>query len=61
MDSTTPSPDRVELVRLRREPLNEAGVVRETLTEKEVSALIEAIQKEQEAEAKKAEASMGSL
>ena len=54
MDSTTPSPERIELSVLRRE--EDGTLSHYMLKESEVSALIEEIQKEVEAEQKKAEA-----
>lgn len=59
MDSTTPSPERIELSVLRKE--SDGSVSHYVLNEKEVSALIEEIQKEVEAEQKKAEATSGDI
>jgi len=59
MDSTTPSPERIELSVLRKE--DDGTVSHYTFNEKEVSALIEEIQKEVEAEQKKAEATSGDI
>jgi len=59
MDSTTPSPERIEISVMKH---SEAGeMTLETLSETAVAALIEAIQKEQEAEQKQAEASTGDI
>jgi hypothetical protein len=59
MDSTTPSPERIELSVLRHEP--DGFISHYMLTEKEVSLLIDEIQKEVDAENKKAEATKGDL
>lgn len=59
MDSTTPSPERIELSVLKRE--DDGSMTHYMLNEKEVSALIEEIQKEVEAEQKKAEATSGDI
>lgn len=59
MDSTTPSPERIELSVLRKDA-NDV-ISHYVLNEKEVSALIEEIQKEVEAEQKKAEATSGDI
>lgn len=59
MDSTTPSPERIELSVLRKE--DDGTISHYTFNEREVSALIEEIQKEVEAEQKKAEATSGDI
>lgn len=59
MDSTTPSPERIELSVLRKDA--DGNMTHYMLNEKEVSALIEEIQKEVEAEQKKAEATSGDI
>mmetsp|Transcript_21575 Transcript_21575/g.36126 ORF Transcript_21575/g.36126 Transcript_21575/m.36126 type:complete len:260 (-) Transcript_21575:1983-2762(-) len=60
MDSTTPTPDRIELSTLRRDEA--AGQVRHyTLTDAEVQVYLDAIQKEIDEETKKAEASTGDI
>lgn len=59
MDSTTPSPERIELSTVKRR--EDGSIVHRTLTDAEVSKLIEVIQKEEEAEQKKGEASSGAI
>lgn len=59
MDSTTPSPERIELLVMKKGANGE--IFTETLGEKQVLTLIEEIQKEQELEAKKAEATTGDI
>lgn len=59
MDSSTPSPERIELSLLQK---NETGgISHKVLSPTEVTALIEEIQKEVEAEQKKAEATAGDV
>lgn len=60
MDATAPSPERIELSTLKR---TEDGdeMVHYTLSDAEVLKYIEEIQKEEEAESKKAEASSGDI
>lgn len=50
MDSTTPSPERIELSELRK--LDDGTLVHVLLKDDEVKSLIEEVQKEQEQEAK---------
>lgn len=59
MDSTTPSPDRIELSVMRRTPTG--AIVHELLPESEVTQLLETLRQEQEAEQKLAEASTGNI
>lgn len=59
MDSTTPSPERIELSMLKLD--EDSRVVHYTLTDAEVQVLIDEIQAEIEAEQKKAEASRGDM
>jgi len=59
MDSTTPSPERIELSVLKRE--NDGTLTHIMLKEPEVSKLIEEIQKEVDAENKKSEATSGDI
>jgi 20S proteasome subunit alpha 3 len=59
MDATTPSPERIELSTLRKD--DNGNLVHEMLSAGEVSVLIDMIQKEVEAEQKKAEASAGDI
>lgn len=59
MDSTTPSPERIELSALRKDA--DGSISHVTLQDDDVKILIEEIQKEEEAEAKKAEASTGDI
>lgn len=59
MDAATPSPDRIELSTLVK---NEKGeMVHQTLSEAEIQKYIEEIQKEDEAESKKASSSAGDI
>jgi len=59
MDSTTPTPERIELSVLRR---SEDGTMNHTfLSDAEVQVIIDEITKENEAEQKKAEASYGDM
>lgn len=59
MDSATPSPERIELSVLRKD--EDGTLVHHTLTSAEVQVLLDEIQKEIEAEQKKAEASTADL
>jgi 20S proteasome subunit alpha 3 len=59
MDATTPSPERIELSVLKREA--DGSMVHKMLPAEEISALIEVIQKEVEAEQKKAEATAADM
>lgn len=59
MDSTTPSPDRIELSIMRRSATG--TIVHELLPESEVTQLLEVLRLEQEAEQKLAEASTGNI
>lgn len=59
MDSTTPSPERIELLVMKKNA--DGTIFTETLAEKQVLTLIEEIQKEQELENKKAEAATGDI
>ena len=59
MDSTTPSPERIELLVMKKDA--NGHIFTETLAEKQVLTLIEEIQKEQELENKKAEAATGDI
>lgn len=59
MDSTTPSPERIELSQIRTLP--DGSIAHVTLSDAQVQALITEVQKELEAETAKAEASTGDL
>jgi 20S proteasome subunit alpha 3 len=59
MDSTTPSPERIELSQIIKGP--DGSVVHVLLTDGEVKALIDSVQKELDAETAKAEASTGDI
>lgn len=59
MDATTPSPERIELSVLKKGP--DGTMVHKMLPAEEISALIEVIQKEVEAEQKKAEATAADM
>lgn len=59
MDSTTPSPERIELSVLRKE--EDGSLVHHTLAAAEIQVLLDQIQKEIEEEQKKAEATTGDL
>jgi len=59
MDSTTPSPERIELSVLRKD--EDGTLVHHTLAAAEIQVLLDEIQKELEAEQKKAEATTGDL
>jgi 20S proteasome subunit alpha 3 len=59
MDSTTPSPERIELSVLRKEA--DGSLVHHTLDSSEIQELLDEIQKEIETEQKKAEATSGDL
>ena len=61
MDSATPSPERIEISTMRVDPNRPGNTIHVTLKETEVAALIEQIQKEEEAEQKKASASSGDI
>eukprot|EP01034_Spumella_vulgaris_P024615 gene24615-30983_t len=59
MDATAPTPERIELSTIKRQ--EDGTVVHRTLKNADVLALIEIIQKEDEAEQKKGEASSGAV
>ena len=59
MDSTTPSPDRIELSQIVSLP--DGSISHVTLTDPQVQVLITEVQKELDAETAKAEASTGDL
>lgn len=59
MDSTTPSPDRIELSVMRRAA--NGAVIHEVLPEQEVTQLLETLRREQEAEQAVAESSTGNI
>ncbi len=59
MDATTPSPERIELSVLKRD--TDGAMIHKMLPAEEISALIEIIQKEVEAEQKKAEATAADI
>jgi hypothetical protein len=62
MDSTTPSPERIELIILKKsEDGDDDAVSYTTVDEDTVKKVIDEIQKEVEAEQKKAEASTGDI
>lgn len=61
MDSTTPSPERVELSVLSQDPAGSGALVHATLSEAQVSALIAQIQREDEAAKALAEAASGDI
>lgn len=60
MDSTTPSPERIEISVLRKDPEDDS-LNHYTLSAAEVKVLIDEIQKEVEAEQKKAEATIADI
>lgn len=60
MDSTTPTPERIELSRIVR-GADGKSVSHVVLSDAEVGALIEQVQKELDAEAAKAESSTGDV
>jgi len=60
MDATAPSPERIELSTMKRTEDGDA-MVHYTLADSEVLKYIEEIQKEEEAESKKAESSTGDI
>ncbi len=59
MDATTPSPERIELSILTKE--SDGSLVHRVVSEAEVSQLIAEIQKEVEAEQKKADATAADI
>ncbi len=59
MDATTPSPERIELSVLKRD--TDGAMIHKMLPAEEINALIEIIQKEVEAEQKKAEATAADI
>ncbi len=59
MDATTPSPERIELSVLKRDA--DGAMIHKMLPAEEINALIEIIQKEVEAEQKKAEATAADI
>ena len=59
MDSTTPSPERIELSYLKKSADN--SIIHYTLKDAEVQVLIDEIQKEEEAATKAAEAATGDI
>ena len=63
MDSTTPSPERIELTILRRDSADpkSGNLTHYHVSDPEVAKLIEEIQKEVEAEQKKADATSADM
>jgi len=61
MDAATPTPERIEISTMKLDPDQPGRVVHITLSDAEVGVLIEEIQKEVDAEAKKAEAATGDM
>ena len=59
MDSTTPSPERIELSYLKKTA--DGKIIHYTLKDPEVQVLIDEIQKEEEIAAKAAESSTGDI
>ena len=59
MDSTTPSPERIELSYLKK--ASDGKIIHYTLKDPEVQVLIDEIQKEEEAATKAAEAATGDI
>ena len=60
MDSTTPTAERIELSKMVKHP-TDGSVTHVVLSDAEVAALIEQVQKELDAETAKAEASAGDI